>query len=286
MSSYLISKFGENFSKEYLNSITSIKNDYIRNDIIKYILNKNNKDAVLFLIQNDIIPKSMSLDLFQFITNNNFFDMFLNLDFTKFDIESGDDYALRWSTLNGHIELARFLIEKGSNINTDDNCMDRWSNWNEKNTIVQYLLDTYLKNYSTNQEAIEFVKKYKLFEFYEEYKIDPYVIGLSKISEKSNNILKYIDSQDLESIKKCNEFDFSKNQYYYFFKALELNNYEFLKVVFEFIENKQELKDYIDNISFAFSEEIKNNYRKLFENIEIEKIKTKINELLVEIIQL
>ena len=48
MTSYLISKFGENFSKEYLNSIISIKKDYIRNDIIKYILNKNNKVAILF----------------------------------------------------------------------------------------------------------------------------------------------------------------------------------------------------------------------------------------------
>jgi hypothetical protein len=84
----------------------------------------------------------------------------------------------------------------------------------------------------------------------------------------------------LESIKKCNEFDFSKKQYYYFFKALELNNYEILKVIFDFIENKQELKDYIDNISFVFDENIKNNYKKLYKNDEIEKIKTKIDELL------
>jgi hypothetical protein len=59
-----------------------------------------------------------------------------------------------------------------------------------------------------------------------------------------------------------------------------LNNYEILKVIFDFIENKQELKDYIDNISFVFDENIKNNYKKLYKNDEIEKIKTKIDELL------
>ena len=84
----------------------------------------------------------------------------------------------------------------------------------------------------------------------------------------------------MESIKKCNEFDFSSDQYYYFFKALELNNYEILNVIFDFVENKQELKDYIDNISFIFDENIKNNYKKLYENYKIEKIKTKINEML------
>ena len=75
----------------------------------------------------------------------------------------------------------------------------------------------------------------------------------------------------MESIKKCNEFDFSSDQYYYFFKALELNNHEILKVIFDFIENKQELKNYIEDISFIFNDDTKNRYRKLFKNIELEK---------------
>ena len=59
-----------------------------------------------------------------------------------------------------------------------------------------------------------------------------------------------------------------------------------LKVIFNFIENKQELQNYFDDVSFFLNDVIKNNYRKLFKNIELEKIKTNINELITYLIQI
>jgi hypothetical protein len=54
-----------------------------------------------------------------------------------------------------------------------------------------------------------------------------------------------------------------------------------LKVIFNFIENKQELQNYVDDVPFFLNDVIKNNYRKLFENIGLEKIKTNINEVIL-----
>ena len=400
MSSYLISKFDGDIPKEYLNSIITIKNDTTRNDIINHILNQKNKENVLFLIENDLIPKSMSLNLFKFITNNNFFNMFLDLDYTKFDIHADDDYAFRWSSENGHlkivkflvsmgsdiharkdyalalssynghievveflveigvdvdtlsgdyalkaasknghievvkflvekdaniyayddafllscenghievvrflvkigvsihiwynkalksscenghIEVVKFLVENGADIHADDDEALVLSSENGHIKVVKFLLNADLEYFSTNKNAIEIVKKYNLSEFYEKFKIDNKTVKLLKVSQTPNDILKYIKSQDTDSIKKCNEFDFSTNQYYYFFKALELCNYEILKIIFDFIKNKQELKNYIDDISFLFDEDTKNKYRKLFKNDGLEKIKDNMIKML------
>ena len=340
MSSYVISKFEENISKEYLNSIRFIKTEDIKDKILYHILNQKNKENVLFLIQNDMIPKSMSLYLFQFIVNNGYWDMFLELDYNKFNIHANDNYALNMSSKNGHIELIDFLVQKGADIHFDRErvlsiscchgqlevvkflvqkganicnlktfCLEcviqndhveilkfliengakvRSICINElerlvKNghiDVVKLLINSDLEFFSTDKNTIEFVKNHYLSEFYEKFKIDSNIIPQTK-----NDVLKYINSQDLESIKKCNEFDFSSDQYYYFFKALELNNYELLEVIFNFIENKQELKNYVEDVSFILNEDNKNNYRKLFKNIELVKIKTKINELLTELTQ-
>jgi hypothetical protein len=150
--------------------------------------------------------------------------------------------------------------------------------------IVKFLINSDLDYYAKNMNAIKIVKTNKLLEFYEKFKIEHETVQLPpKIQQTQNDILKYINSQDLESIKKCTEFDFSIDQYNYFFKALELNNYEITKAIFDFIKNKEDLQNSFEDISFIFNEEIKINYHKLFKNIEVEKIKDKLNELLSEL---
>ena len=63
MSSFLISQL-KNLSKENLNFILDIKNEKMLNDISKFIFSQNNKEVVLFLIENNKISRSLSLDLF------------------------------------------------------------------------------------------------------------------------------------------------------------------------------------------------------------------------------
>ena len=394
MSSFLISKIEKDISKENLNIILDITNEEIVNDISKVILSKKNKEAVLFLIENNKISKSMSLNLFQFIINNNYYNMFLDLDYTKFNIHAGNDlalrksseegyfevvkflvenganihadnnHALRYSSVHGHIEIVKFLVENGANIHADNNyalkysspsgyieivkflvenganihadnnyalryssyfgrtevvkylvekgadvhsgnnisliCSSerghieivkflvemgadihannenaiissvkngrievvkylikmganihirddyilRYSSDNKYYNIAKYLLNSDLEYFSKNKNAIDIVKKHKLVEFYEKFGID---FDGKKICQTKSDVLKYINSQDLSSLKKCEEFDFSSDNYYCFFVALESNNDEIIKVIFEFVKNKEELKrTYID----------------------------------------
>jgi hypothetical protein len=44
--------------------------------------------------------------------------------------------------------------------------------------------------------------------------------SIQKISQTNDDINLYINSQNLEKLKNCDEFDFSKNEYHYFFQSL------------------------------------------------------------------
>jgi ankyrin repeat protein len=404
MSSFLISQL-ENLSKENLNIILDITNEKTLNDFSKFVLSQNNKDAVLFLIENNKISKSLSLDLFKFIVNNKYWDMFLNLDYIKFDIHADDDYALRrssdnghiiivkflvenganihadndyalrrssenghiiivkflvengtnihadndyalrWSSRNGHIEVVQFLIDKGANIHANNDYALIWSSYNghigvvqfliEKGAnihaendealkssgyhgqievvkflienganihtggdcvlilssdnrhieVVKFLLNSDLEYFSKNQKAINVVKKHKLIEFYKKFGIIEEVPS-QKIPQLKNDIMKYINSNDLESLKICNEFDFSMDEYYYFFKSLVQNKIEINQIIFGFIKDKEDLRREFNNILPCFDNEKKDKFQKLFKNEKINELKKELEKLKEEFIKL
>ena len=189
-----------------------------------------------------------------------------HIEVVKYLIEKGanihaiDDHALRWSSSNGHIKVVKFLVENRADIHADDEYALRLSSENGHIDVVKFLLNSDLEYFAINKYAIEIVKKHNLSEFYEKFKINLNTVSLSK-----NDILNYIDSQDIESIKKCDEFDFSTDEYDCFFKALELDNNDFLQTIFDFIKDKKDLKNYFDDISFIFNDDMKNNYYKLIQ---------------------
>jgi hypothetical protein len=270
MSSFLISEL-KDLSKKKLNFILDITNEEILNDVVKFILSKKDQSAVLFLIENNKISKALSLDLFDFIMNNKYWDMFLNLDYDKFDIHVNEDYALRLSSFDGHIEVVKFLIEKGANIHARDDYALRYSSLENYTKIVKFLLNSDLEYFSKDQRAIDIVKKHKLIEFYEKFEIQR---TSRKIPQSKNDIMKYINTNDLESLKICNEFDFSMDGYYYFFKSLLFNNIEINQTIFGFIKDKEELRGEFNNIFPFFDNKTRNKFHKLFENEKIIELKS------------
>lgn len=70
---------------------------------------------------------------------------------------------------------------------------------------------------------------------------------------------------------------------YFCFEALLLNNDEIIKVIFDFIKNKEELKSTYDIISPYFDDNTKNRFIQLYKNTELDEIKNKLENLLNEI---
>jgi ankyrin repeat protein len=89
----------------------------------------------------------------------------------KANIHANDDYALRWSSSNGYIEVVKFLIEKGANIHADDDYALRWSSSNGHIEVVKFLINTDLEYFCNNEIAKKIVIKHKLIEFYEKFNI-------------------------------------------------------------------------------------------------------------------
>ena len=69
------------------------------------------------------------------------------LDNIKFLVENGanihadDDFALRWSSENGHLEVVKYLVENGADIQAEDNIALRLSAENGHLEVVKYLVE-------------------------------------------------------------------------------------------------------------------------------------------------
>ena len=125
------------------------------------------------------------------------------------------------------------MVENGADIHACTNFALITSSENVHIEIIKFLISFDLKYYSNKSWIIEFVLKNKLVEFYENFGIDT-----EKIPQTKDDILKYTNSNDFESIKKCRNFDFSTEEYYLFFKCLSKNNTKMIELIFGFIEDK------------------------------------------------
>lgn len=369
MSSFLISEL-KNLSKDNLNFILDVTDEKLLNDLIMYIFSRGNKESVLFLIKNDKIPESLSVNLFKYITNNGFYEMFYDLDYTKFnihvdteyilrwassvgkvnlvkfliekgvDIHACNDYALRFAARNNNLEVVKLLIEKGANIHADNDFAFKWACENKNIEVIKYLIEkganiqhfgvdalvfscqyenhigvtklliengvdihgkndaalrmagqygnlktikvlinTDLDYFSKNEYAIEIIKKFNLFDFYGIIASE----NDGKIQQTKEYIVNYIKSNDLESLKKCDQYDFSEDEYHCFFKSLLSNNIEIIELIFEKIKDKEELRNTYNKFSSFFSDESKSNFEQLFKNIKLAEIKQQIEKLYEEI---
>jgi hypothetical protein len=126
-------------------------------------------------------------------------------------------------------------------------------------------------------------KKHKLVQFYENFGINGDQILSQKIPQSKNDIMKYIDMQDFESLKKCDEFDYTIDDYYYFFKCLSKNNIELTQLIFDKIKDKDNLRIIYNKISSFFDDKSKSDFEQLFKNIKLNEIKHQLEILEDEI---
>ena len=57
------------------------------------------------------------------------------------DIHAREDFALRWASENGHLEIVKFLMENGADIHAENDCALRWASENGHLEIVKFLIE-------------------------------------------------------------------------------------------------------------------------------------------------
>ena len=76
------------------------------------------------------------------------------------DIHAGNDYALLWSAVNGHLEGVKYLVEQGADIHADDDYALRWSACNGHLEVVKYLVEQGADIHAKNDDAIWLSERY------------------------------------------------------------------------------------------------------------------------------
>jgi len=70
-------------------------------------------------------------------------DLLYDTDITRdgVDIIADDNYAVRWASEYGHLDVVKYLVEHGADITADNNYAVRWASLNGHLEVVKYLVE-------------------------------------------------------------------------------------------------------------------------------------------------
>ena len=83
-------------------------------------------------IQNKYGSKSSYLDKLEELKKANLKDFK--------DVTADDNYAIRWASENGHLEVVKYLVQNGADVAADDNYAIRWAAKKGHLEVVKYLV--------------------------------------------------------------------------------------------------------------------------------------------------
>jgi ankyrin repeat protein len=112
--------------------------------------NKSVTDEIEFL--EEITEENLFNIMGKYNCDNDDFLLFsirknYSLELVKFLVEKGanvqadDNYTLIYAFYNGNLEVIKFLVEKGANIQADDNYALRYASYNGNLEVVKYLVE-------------------------------------------------------------------------------------------------------------------------------------------------
>ena len=70
------------------------------------------------------------------------------------NIHADDDYALRWASLNGHIDVVKFLVKKGVDIHARNDYALTWASFNGHLKVVKFLVKNGADIHACNDIAL------------------------------------------------------------------------------------------------------------------------------------
>ncbi|BCS82771.1 putative ankyrin repeat protein [Cotonvirus japonicus] len=127
-------------------------------DIIKYILKlKHKKDTLIDNKRFTAIGLQKCLNLSC---------EFGHLEVAKFLVENGVDiqadnnYAVQLASQSGHLEIVRFLVSQGANIQSNDNCAVKWASQSGHLEVVKFLVSQGANIQAGNNHAVRWASYY------------------------------------------------------------------------------------------------------------------------------
>jgi len=70
------------------------------------------------------------------------------------NVHARDDWALRWASENGHVEVVKVLLDAGANVHAEDDWALRWASYNGHVEVVKVLLDAGADVHTYNDRAL------------------------------------------------------------------------------------------------------------------------------------
>ena len=216
-------------------------------------------EIVKFLIEKGANIRANNDQALRLSSKNGHIEVVKFLIKKELDIHADDDYAIRLSSFFGNIDVVKFLVENGANIHAKDDYTLRMSSVSCHIDIVKFLIYSDIEYFKNNKITIPIIQKHNLNEFCK-------ILGINEISATKNDILSHIENQNIGFFKQWIHFDFSSDEYFCFFKALDTNNIELIQLIFDKIQNKDELLCVYNKKYSFFNEDAKNIFDKMYEN--------------------
>ena len=150
----------------YVNSLSKgdksdIKDEHLK-ELIKLGINnfsiKNNNLGLLqYLIENNFITNDEALI---YASSNGHLDVVKYLVDHGANVNADDDEALIWASKNGHLDVVEYLVDNGANVNAEDDYALRLASENGHTDIVKYLVDHGANIHTRDDEALRWASEY------------------------------------------------------------------------------------------------------------------------------
>ncbi|BCS82768.1 putative ankyrin repeat protein [Cotonvirus japonicus] len=134
-------------------------------NVIKFAIKQGNLDVLKYILKlkrkKDILVSNKIFSCIELQKCLNLSCRFGHLEVVKFLVERGADIqecnncAVQWASRKGHLEVVKLLVEKGADIQECNNCAVQWASRRGHLEVVKFLVDKGANIHAGDNTAIQ-----------------------------------------------------------------------------------------------------------------------------------
>ena len=127
-------------------------------NLINYLPNENYL-SYIYMLHNKNIPKNiLNYMMIEMAKEGNVKGVILFMN-KGVDIHAQNDYALRWASGNGHLEVVKYLVGEGADIHDLDDLALRWASEEGHLDVVKFLVERGADIHTEDDEALRWASE-------------------------------------------------------------------------------------------------------------------------------